>query len=162
MRIVYVIYNHTNQCIKVGYTGNLNNRFSQIQLSTVDELTLLLTFNGGIEVESELHTLLVKYKLRGEWFVYNQEVLSLLLTYQQNCLNKLTFTQSKEETLSYKVRLICEEYLAASKTKKRTRVPMKYLRSVLDLPLKQIKDLMYDIGYVEWKDKAFNIHYYPD
>lgn len=55
MRIVYVIYNHTNQCIKVGYTGNLNNRFSQIQLSTVDELTLLLTFNGGIEVETDTH-----------------------------------------------------------------------------------------------------------
>lgn len=68
----------------------------------------------------------------------------------------------QDNALKDHVLLICEEYLAASKTKKRTRVPMKYLRSVLDLPLKQIKDLMYDIGYVEWKDKAFNIHYYPD
>jgi hypothetical protein len=155
MKIVYVIYNHTNHCVKVGYTVNLNSRFSQIQLSTADKLTLLFTLSGGVEIESEIHKLLAKYRLRGEWFAYNQEVLSLLMNYQQNFINGLTFTEKEDETLAYKISLICEDYLADYKTKPKTRVPLKLVRESCPEPnisTKQLRFIMSKLGYHELKD----------
>jgi hypothetical protein len=70
--------------------------------------------------------------------------------------------QQQDDSFKNHILLMCEEYLNESKTRKRTRVPMKYIKTIVDLPLQEIKDLMYSIGYVEWKDKAGNLHYYPD
>lgn len=58
------------------------------------------------------------------------------------------------------VELLCQEYLAGSKTRQRTRIPQKFLRDNLELPLPEIKSIMADNGYVEWKDKSKTVYFY--
>ena len=58
------------------------------------------------------------------------------------------------------VELLCQEYLTSSKTRKRIRVPQKYLRDNLQLPLGEIKVIMEANGYAEWKDKSKTVYFY--
>lgn len=99
MKLVYVIYSFVNQSIKVGYTSNINQRFSQIQLATAEPLKLLFTFEGGRQEEKELHYILTEYKLRGEWFTYSETVLDIILNYfkQKVFKNSLLIPTKTEE-----------------------------------------------------------------
>lgn len=81
MKLVYVIYSSVNQTVKIGYASNINQRFSQIQLATSEPLKLLMTFEGGLQEEKELHYLLSDFSLRGEWFYYSEAVLDIILNY---------------------------------------------------------------------------------
>ena len=58
------------------------------------------------------------------------------------------------------VEALCQEYLKGSKTRKRIRVPQKFLRDNLDLPLPEIKQIMEGNGYAEWKDKSKTVYFY--
>lgn len=69
--------------------------------------------------------------------------------------------QQQMEQYHDQIILLCEEYLSECKTKRRTRVPLKYLKTIIDLPNKDIKNLMTTIGYKEWKDKSGSLYYYP-
>jgi len=62
--------------------------------------------------------------------------------------------------INQQVEIICKDYLAGSKTKKRTRIPQKHLRANIDLPLNEIKNIMALNGYVEWKYKNNCVHFY--
>lgn len=69
--------------------------------------------------------------------------------------------QQQVEQYHDQILLLCEEYLSECKTKRRTRVPLKHLKTIINLPNKDIKALMIAIGYKEWKDKSGSLYYYP-
>ena len=159
---IYVILDPLQFAIKVGFSNDPIKRLATLQTAhSRSELKLLNIFEGGLEEETLIHLELYKHRLKGEWFDFNQEVKDYLLDKQKSVYNDLKI--SPLSTDHFKVGEYCKEYLKSSITKKRTRVPLKSIRSYFtDLSLADIKSIMYDIGYVEWKDKAFNIHYYPD
>lgn len=68
----------------------------------------------------------------------------------------------EDHDLNQEVEAICQEYLRDSKTKKRTRVPMKYLRANIQIPLAQLKAIMKENNYSEWKDKSKTVYYYKN
>lgn len=72
MSVVYFISG--GSCIKIGVSTNLKSRFASLQTSSMDDLRLLGTIPGDIEVERELHARLDKYRKRGEWFLDCAEV----------------------------------------------------------------------------------------
>src|SRR5262249_47936749 len=53
---------------KIGWSKNPKKRLSSLQTASPDELVLLGTIQGGLEVETELHRRFAKHKLQGEWF----------------------------------------------------------------------------------------------
>ena len=162
MRVTYVIYSHLNKAVKVGYASDLASRISSIQLATAEKLSLLFTFQGGRDTELFLHKLLADYRIRGEWFIYNRQVVDILLSYQQQQLELLTFDDvtHRDKSLSLQIENICKSYLEESKTRKRTRVPLKFLRSTVQLPLAQIKAIMLENHYTMKKDKNNMVYFY--
>lgn len=54
--------------IKLGISRDPDARFASLQSGHHDTLRLLATVSGFPEDESALHSLLVAYRVRGEWF----------------------------------------------------------------------------------------------
>lgn len=54
--------------IKVGFTSQVERRFSMLQTSSPFELRLIGTVPGGLDHEARLHWLFRKERTRGEWF----------------------------------------------------------------------------------------------
>ena len=161
MKITYIIYSHQNKAVKIGYASDLASRISALQISTPEKLSLIFAFEGGKETEKTLHTLLHKYRLRGEWFVYNEEVLSVLLNYQKTCVDALTFTPKTDQVLSYKILSIAEDYLSHQTTKARVRIGLSYLRKVCKgVNISSIKSIMHNAGYITKTDKSNKVYFY--
>lgn len=66
---VYFIQRGDNGPIKIGRTGNIENRLAQLQTGSAETLRLLGSFAEVQGVtEKKFHLLLGKYRLEGEWF----------------------------------------------------------------------------------------------
>lgn len=147
MKLVYVIYSALNQSIKVGYASNIHQRFSQIQLATSEPLKLLLTFEGGLQEEKELHYLLSDYSLRGEWFTYNEVVLDIILNYfKQKVSDNYLLMPTKTEKFypqnidPYNLKKLTE--FLADIDKQFTISDLKSKIPSLSLTTKQIEDVL--------------------
>ena len=75
---VYVIQAGKNGPIKIGAATDPRRRLEQLQTGSADRLHLVKVFDGGTELERELHRRLSKYRLHGEWFESSREVAKLL------------------------------------------------------------------------------------
>ena len=65
--------------LKIGYTtGKAQRRLDTLQVGNPRPLFLLYTEPGGVALEREMHELCAKYRVRGEWFLYNEELSNLL------------------------------------------------------------------------------------
>lgn len=72
--MVYLIKcDKTNTC-KIGYASNPENRLSQLQTGNPFALELVGVVDGDISLERELHIKFDKYRIKGEWFEYSQEI----------------------------------------------------------------------------------------
>ena len=91
MKVVYILYSHVHQAIKVGYASDISSRISTIQISTPEKLSLMFTFEGGKELEQYFHDRLKQFHIKGEWFKYNQFVKDFLLKYQQQQFEFFSF-----------------------------------------------------------------------
>ena len=77
--IVYFI-SAGKEAIKIGYSQNdVSNRLKILQIGNHLELNLLGTVQGGVDKEWELHQLFLKYKIRGEWFKFNDEICKFII-----------------------------------------------------------------------------------
>lgn len=72
--IVYFLQASTGQ-IKIGFTRNLIERFSTLQVGNHEQLTVLAAHFGERSEESDLHARFHRFLIRGEWFNPDQEVL---------------------------------------------------------------------------------------
>jgi len=65
--------------VKIGFTlGVAQDRLKALQVGNPRTLFLVYSEPGGIELETELHILCSEFRVRGEWFSYNKEVVDLL------------------------------------------------------------------------------------
>ena len=64
----------------MGFTsGDPKSRLSAFKSGAVGESLILLgSIKGTLSSESELHSLLSRYKFKGEWFVYSKDVQSFV------------------------------------------------------------------------------------
>jgi hypothetical protein len=78
-RYVYFIENELNKEIKIGVTSNIENRLKQISIMVNAPVTLLKYIDGNEQTEKELHNKFSKYRLHGEWFKPDKELILYIL-----------------------------------------------------------------------------------
>jgi len=72
--MIYLIKcDKTNTC-KIGYASNPENRLSQLQVGNPFSLEIVSIIDGDIPLEKELHKKFDKYRLKGEWFEYCDDI----------------------------------------------------------------------------------------
>ena len=69
--IIYFVQCGKDGPIKIGYTQNLKQRMSAMQVYNPHRLKVVCVFQGGSFVESELHEIFKQYRIRGEWFEFS-------------------------------------------------------------------------------------------
>jgi hypothetical protein len=163
---IYAIYNETEQTIKIGYSINPYRRLHQIQNGSAHRLKILFSFLGDITTEKILHDQLKEYRLSGEWFSANPEVLKVLETAFLDSLKatlKNTSNFTKEFTLVNFIEEYLEDYFSTYTTKKRSRVFLKDIKKACeeypDSTQKLLKSIMEDLGYTEHKDTSRAVYY---
>lgn len=73
---------NNKEYLKIGKADNVNKRIQQYNTNCA-EFELIDTFEGSIPEESLLHSFLEKYKIKGEWMEYNDEILLLWKLYKE-------------------------------------------------------------------------------
>lgn len=68
--------------LKIGKADNVNKRMQQYNTNCA-EFELIDTFEGSLPEENLLHSFLEKYKVKGEWMEYNEEILLLWKLYKE-------------------------------------------------------------------------------
>lgn len=67
--MIYFIRGKQSGRVKIGYTGGDGaSRLAQLQTGSPEELELLATVDGGLDVEKQYHDLFSKCRVHGEWF----------------------------------------------------------------------------------------------
>jgi hypothetical protein len=122
---IYAIYNKTKNEVKIGYSTTPAKRLSQLQTGNSDRLELLCTFKGSAKIEAEIHERLHQDRLIGEWFRMSSSVSYVLSEYNFASLQSIVADIPK--VFEQDLLKIYNEFISSSKTKKRTRAPLKYL-----------------------------------
>lgn len=152
---IYVILDKQASAVKIGYSCDPVKRLSSLQTAhSTNTLTILSTFEGGKYEEYTIHEDLKNYRLQGEWFKYNKEVIHYLLEFQSNLYeNQLENIPNDVKTY---LRVKCNEYLDNYTTKPKVRVPMKLIRQwclMFDITTNvKIRSIMESLNYHEVKD----------
>jgi hypothetical protein len=78
--VVYFIKNSRHT--KIGYTSDLEQRLSSLQVGSSEELTLYKTINVATEhaqqLESHIHSIFTDFHIRGEWYdITNLQIAKL-------------------------------------------------------------------------------------
>ena len=68
--------------LKIGKADNINKRMQQYNTDCA-EFELIDVFEGSLPEENLLHTILNKYKVKGEWMEYNEEIILLWKLYKE-------------------------------------------------------------------------------
>jgi hypothetical protein len=186
---IYIVYCQNTGGIKVGYSNKPFSRLATMQTGCPHRLSLVSTFIATYTDEQELHRLLQAYRLTGEWFLCCLESMEIITKFQTSKLNtslsleledyfgtrnipldtlinrsKKYLVTVDKNNLDYQNILsdLAEEYLAGSKTRKRTRVPMSYLRTTVDIKPVEIRAVMTSAGYYVTTDKNNCIYFVRD
>jgi len=83
--MLYLIkeYGRNNkEYLKIGKADNVDKRIQQYNTNCAD-FELIDTFEGSLPEENLLHSFLEKYKVKGEWMEYNEEILLLWKLYKE-------------------------------------------------------------------------------
>ena len=73
---------NNKEYLKIGKADNVNKRIQQYNTNCA-EFELIDTFEGSLPEENLLHSFLEKYKVKGEWMEYNEEILLLWKLYKE-------------------------------------------------------------------------------
>jgi hypothetical protein len=72
--MIYLIHcEKTNTC-KIGFTDNINGRFTALQTGNPYQLKLIAVIEGNYEREKHIHGIFDANRLHGEWFDYTSEI----------------------------------------------------------------------------------------
>jgi len=73
---VYFIRAGEDGPVKIGYAKNVVRRMAMLQSANPANLTLIREVDGGRVLECWFHRLFADYRLDGEWFSFNEEMLT--------------------------------------------------------------------------------------
>jgi hypothetical protein len=77
-KCVYFLHAEGTNLVKIGWTGDLDRRFHQLQTASPHRLWLLGVHLGDKDVERVYHADLQPYRQRGEWFFFTREMRRFL------------------------------------------------------------------------------------
>jgi len=79
-RVIYFVQGEMTKLIKIGQTKALVPRLKALQTASPDKLILLGTIipGGRYQSDSDIHTELADYRVQGEWFAPEREVLEFM------------------------------------------------------------------------------------
>ena len=73
-----------NEFVKIGTSFQLDERVSKLQTSNPRKLHVQAVLEGSYQTEKGLHELFTKYRVRGEWFKYSEEIKWFIRAIQEN------------------------------------------------------------------------------
>lgn len=85
--VVYFIQKGRRQVIKIGYSGDHEERRQSLQGATSDRLRLIATIPGNRSVEAALHKRFREYKVTGEWYRLEGELAAYVAGLKDNDQN---------------------------------------------------------------------------
>ncbi len=74
---VYMARAGTDGPVKIGVAKDVLRRLKSMNVSSPHDLTLLRTFDGSHLIEKWLHERFAQYRLKGEWFRFTPEMMSV-------------------------------------------------------------------------------------
>lgn len=74
---VYFIRDESTGAVKIGYARDVERRRRSLQTGLPGKITTLRVLDGDLATESWLHVRFAHLHLRGEWFRYSDEMLSI-------------------------------------------------------------------------------------
>ena len=83
--MIYFIQSGKDGPIKIGYTkdeNSLHSRVGSVQCKTLGSLVILGAFDGDKKREKEIHVKFSMYRIGGEWFEPNKNIIHFI---NQNC-----------------------------------------------------------------------------
>jgi len=81
---IYFVQGECGGPIKIGYSTDIEKRIKTLQTGYPDVLGILYLIPGDMADEEELHKELAYYRMRGEWFKPDEEVLRKIEFLKQN------------------------------------------------------------------------------
>lgn len=73
--VIYFLLSEIHNAVKIGFTcSNIEERLKDYRNHSPYEYDLLKTIKGTMFQEKQLHKRFVRYKIRGEWFNYSDEL----------------------------------------------------------------------------------------
>ena len=82
--VVYFFQKGRRQVIKIGYSGDHEERRQNLQAATPDRLRLIATIPGNKAVEAALHRRFREYKVTGEWYRLEGELAAYVAGLKDN------------------------------------------------------------------------------
>ena len=82
--MLYLIRNDDK--LKIGYTDDLERRLKQYNTHNPD-YELIATRKGTAEFETFLHHRFKQYRIKGEWFIYNEDIIKDFYEYKDDTFN---------------------------------------------------------------------------
>lgn len=76
--VVYFFICKSLNAVKIGTTGNVEQRLATVQTSCPEKVKLLGFFRGGLPEEKKLHRVLRMSLIRGEWFRLDDHVKQVI------------------------------------------------------------------------------------
>lgn len=77
-RFVYFVQSPSTGLIKIGTTGNVQQRLSSLCAETSENMVLLATLEGGFRLEKQLHGHFRDERRHGEWFEPGPELVAMV------------------------------------------------------------------------------------
>lgn len=71
---IYFIYAEEVNRVKIGRSVDISTRLADLTTSSPVELTLLAYFLAPVSAERFIHSLFDRYRVRGEWFIYSEQI----------------------------------------------------------------------------------------
>ena len=75
---VYFIHDAESHAVKIGTSVEIERRLRELQTSSPRDLVCIGTLPGGPEDEKRLHVMLAKFRIRGEWFRDDEDLMLMI------------------------------------------------------------------------------------
>lgn len=69
--VVYFIYANFVELVKIGFTSHIKRRIKTLNRMSPIDLVILKTIKGSLELERKIHDKFKMFRVKGEWFEYN-------------------------------------------------------------------------------------------
>jgi len=75
--MVYIVKENGTDFVKIGVAINIENRIVGLQIGNPRELELIKSYKGGYAIETLIHKKYKDLHVRGEWFIFDESMLSI-------------------------------------------------------------------------------------
>jgi hypothetical protein len=87
---VYFIQAKSHSAVKIGIAVDVEKRCKEIQSAHHEELTIIRILDGYRETENWLHCYFADKRIRGEWFTFSEEMMTIsppIMSSENNLIN---------------------------------------------------------------------------